>query len=501
MKVLIATDLLISMLLREDYVDGMDILFVWLKKLKLKWYMDISSLMILTHFSAMQDLSKFDDFRVLRGVPPLTDNILFLKRYFYDVSNETIDEGAKTLLPTLAWLDNGDVDFVITENSTLLKMACHINVDSRVYSIENFIEKCSIEHRSLDPTKGVIVKEVQMKSLDLSDKFFQSFITDYAPSYYSWFKAKENDKVFVSKDTKGKIKAILKLKLELENENYSNIYPNFKPARRLKISSFKVDYTGQKIGERFIRIVITYALKYKVNEIYVTIFNNGNQKRRLIDLLSDYGFFYYGTKDRKEEVYVKKMCPSKELSRRKNFPFVKYDRSAFIVPIHCDYSKDLLPNENIDFDQDDVEPYKSSVKKVITLYGDDNRMCEGTILLFYKMTRENKQRGIFAIGVVENIYRNIETQQQYVLRCRKRSILDDERLKNCWKYRDKNNKIVVVDFLYNYSFNDNTISAEKVNRSKIKMPNIHHQVPIFITKKQYKQIIEGTDYEKNINFD
>lgn len=43
-------------------------------------------------------------------------------------------------------------------------MAHHIKIDNRVYSIENFIEKCAIEHRNLDPIKGVIVKEEMMKT-------------------------------------------------------------------------------------------------------------------------------------------------------------------------------------------------------------------------------------------------------------------------------------------------------------------------------------------------
>ena len=35
MKVLVATDLLASMLLHKDYVDGMDILFMWFRKLRI----------------------------------------------------------------------------------------------------------------------------------------------------------------------------------------------------------------------------------------------------------------------------------------------------------------------------------------------------------------------------------------------------------------------------------------------------------------------------------
>lgn len=501
MKVLIATDLLISILLQKDYVDGMDILFMWLKKLRAIWYMDISSLMILTHFSGTQNLSKFNDFHYLKSIPPETDNIIFLRNYYSHIVKEPVPEGVKTLLPNLAWLDNGDVDFMITENPVLFDMAHQINIDNRVYSIENFIEKCAIEHRDIDPVKGVVVKEERMENLSLKDRFFQSFIKDYSPYYLSWFLERGLDKVYVSKDVRGDVKAILKLKVEHYDEDYSNIHPSFMPAKRMKISSFKVDYTGQKIGERFIRIIISCALKEKVAEIYVTIFNNSQQKKRLVNLLADYGFYYHGIKDLNEEVYVKKMLPSKKLSLRKNFPFVRYENSAFIVPIHHEYSKDLLPFVNADLDEEDVEPYKCSIKKVITLYGDDSRMQEGTVLLFYKMTKEKKERGIIAIGVVENINRNIKTEQQYVLCCRKRSILDDKRLEHCWKWRDKVKRLVVADFLYNYSFNVDAISEERIKQSKIDLTDIHHQVPLYITKDQYKEIIKGTEYAQDIDFD
>lgn len=501
MKVLIATDLLISMLLQKDYVDGMDILFMWLKKLKYTWYMDISSLIILTHFSEAQNLSIFNDFQLLKEIPPQTENILILKNYYSHITQEPVKDGLKTLLPNLAWLDNGNVDFIITENPVLFDMAHHIKIDNRVYSIENFIEKCAIEHRNLDPIKGVIVKEEMMKNLSLEDKFFLSFINDYSPYYFSWFLEKASDKVYISKDLKGKIKAILKLKVEFDNENYSNISPIFTPAKRMKISSFKVEYTGQKVGERFMRIIISCALREKVDEIYVTIFNNSQQKMRLVRLLSDYGFYYHGIKDNNEEVYVKKMRPLKTLSARNNFPFVRYESSAFLVPIHHEYSKDLLPQVDANVNKEDIEPNKYSIKKVITLYGDDYRIQTGTVLLFYNMTKEKKERGIIAIGVVENIYRDIYTEQQYILRCRKRSILDDKRLQLCWEWRDKDKKLVVVDFLYNYSFNEKVIPEDRIRQCKVDLTGIHHQTPLYITKKQYKDLIKGTDYAKDIDFD
>ena len=117
------------------------------------------------------------------------------------------------------------------------------------------------------------------------------------------------------------------------------------------------------------------------------------------------------------------------------------------------------------------------------------------------MTSEIVKRGIIAIGVAENVYRNIKTEQQYVLRCRKRSILDNERLKNCWQRQEKNKTLVVAEFLYNYSFNENIITESKIRQCGVNLMNIHHQIPLYITKEQYKQIINGTEYAQRVDFD
>ena len=75
---------------------------------------------------------------------------------------------------------------------------------------------------------------------------------------------------------------MLKLKIEDVDEDYSDIIPLFPKAKRLKICSLKVDYTGEKLGERFMRIIFDHALENKVDEIYVTIFNmfSGRSLRR-----------------------------------------------------------------------------------------------------------------------------------------------------------------------------------------------------------------------------
>ena len=77
------------------------------------------------------------------------------------------------------------------------------------------------------------IKKVLLGDLDINDVFFNSFKEDY-PEYEEWFFRKKNDTVSVIMEN-NKIKALLKLKIENETEDYSNIIPDFKPKKRLKI--------------------------------------------------------------------------------------------------------------------------------------------------------------------------------------------------------------------------------------------------------------------------
>lgn len=496
MKVLIATDLLISYLQKRDYVDGLDLLFQWLRTLKYKWYTDISSITILTHFFTIDKLSALNSFSILKGVPPKSDKLQLLKEQIKFI-NEDKKTNLISLIPQLSWLNNGDVDFLITENDNLRSLAKIIGLEGRTYSLEGFISKCSIEHRDVDFNKGIYVQIEKMKELSLSDKFFKTFIDEYSPYYKTWFHKKGNDDVYVSKDNKGKIKALLKLKIETRKEDYSDISPEMKPAKRLKISSFKVDYTGHKLGERFLHIIFDTAIKEKVDEIYVTIFDNSSLRRKLINMISQWGFRFFGYKNGKECVYVRSMHNFNFQNPREYFPYVKFNNTAFIVPVHHEYAKDLVPSISLDADKKDVEPYKCSIKKMVTLYNDDNNLKVGSILLFYRMEKKIDKRGIIAIGTVENIHRNIENEKQFLLYSRKRSALDNEQLSGCWRRSDY--KIIIADFLYNYSFGNHIIPITRLEDNGIELTDIHHQQLIPINESQYRAIIKGTYYEKNID--
>lgn len=131
-----------------------------------------------------------------------------------------------------------------------------------------------------------------LSELDINDKFFDSLKEDYS-NFEEWFKKKQdgNTKCYVTMNN-GNITSLLILKIEYEDEDYSNFTIPFNKSKRLKICTFKVTDKGKGIGEEFINIISREAINNNINEIYVTIYD---KHKSLIILLKKNGFYEYTT--------------------------------------------------------------------------------------------------------------------------------------------------------------------------------------------------------------
>src|SRR5690606_18225287 len=107
-------------------------------------------------------------------------------------------------------------------------------------------------------------------------------------------------------------------------------------------------YNGFKLGERFLKIIFDNALRYDVEEIYVTIFDRTDEQKRLIELLKDWGFIYHGIKHGAggdEHVYVRDFVPQvNATSPNLTYPFFSGYGKKFIVPIYPEYHTELFPD-------------------------------------------------------------------------------------------------------------------------------------------------------------
>ena len=150
MNVLIGTDVLLYYLQKQE-LDGIVMLFSWIDKIKSKKFIDLSSIAILTNFVSLDSFEELSSFEILKGVKPKNRKIEEIEQADFLLKGFNY----RPLLAQLNWLFYDDVDYLITENSLSHNIARILEIDDKVFSIEGFIEKCSIEHLELDETLGI----------------------------------------------------------------------------------------------------------------------------------------------------------------------------------------------------------------------------------------------------------------------------------------------------------------------------------------------------------
>ncbi|MGH1363280.1 MAG: PIN domain-containing protein [Calditrichia bacterium] len=353
-------------------------------------------------------------------------------------------------------LYNGRVDLIITEDRGIHSKADRLGISEKVYKIDSYLEKVTAENPDLKDYKVLAVRKKHFGEVNLQDQFFDSFKTDYQ-EFEKWFNRKEGEICYVC-DTDNAIGAFLYLKVEDKNEGYGDIEPAFRPKKRLKIGTLKVTSNGYKLGERFLKIVFDNAQNYKVDEIYVTIFDKREDQIRLMKLFEDWGFVFWGTKNTRngtEKVFIRDFSPTFNMTNPKLiFPFVSRNNTNYIVPIYPRYHTELLPdsvltNETPD-DYIENEPHRNALQKVYISRSFNRDLNRGDLILFYR-TGGYYKSVITTLGIVDSMYDNISSEKRFLELCRKRSVFTDEELLKHWYYNKKHPPFI-VNFLYVQTF-------------------------------------------------
>lgn len=150
--------------------------------------------------------------------------------------------------------------------------------------------------------KNIVLEVKQLKDLDINDRFFDSLKNEYK-DFIIWFNNHLDRKAYITFQD-NKIASILILKIEDKNENYKDFNKEFKPSKRLKICTLKVDVKFKNIGTKYLELAYNEALKNNVNEIYITLYTN---HKDLINLLEKNNYIYYCDKSNNEKVYINKI--------------------------------------------------------------------------------------------------------------------------------------------------------------------------------------------------
>lgn len=467
MRVLLDTNIIIHREAATVVKEDIGVLFRWLDRLHH---------VKCAHPITAQELEKHEDpkvrkvfriklsnYEVLKTAAPLSEEV---HRVCDPLDENENDLNDSRIINELC---AGRVDALITEDRKLLTKASRLGVADRAFTIDSFLEKVTAENPELADYKVLSVQKDYFGNLDLSDDFFLTFKDDY-PGFELWFNRKADETAYVCR-TEGKLIALLYLKTEGRDEDYSDIAPPLAKKKRLKIGTFKVTLNGFRLGERFLKIVFDNALRFDVEEIYVTAFDKRIEQQRLINLLEDYGFSPHGLKKGpggQELVYVRSFARvANRKSPKLTYPFFSSARRIFIVPIYPQYHTELFPDSILrtespaDFVEN--EPHRNAISKVYISRSIERNLDTGDVIIFYR-TGGYYKSVVTTVGIVESVVQDIRTEADFIRLCRKRSVFSDEDLAKHWNY-NRRNRPFIVNFLYTYSLSE-ADQFEKVDRNR-----------------------------------
>ena len=454
MRILLDTNILIHREAAIVVMENIGVLFNWLDRLGHEKCVHPASV---AEIKKHQDerirrsfLTKLASYQLIQHPAPLHPQVQALGHELDRTENGRID----TVIINELFCDR--VDYLISEDRGVARKAERLGIADRLFTVDAFLEKATAENPGFADYKVLAVKKEHFGDVNLPDPFFDSFRRDY-PGFDKWFNRKAEEPAYICRDN-DTIVAFLYLKLEGEREPYPDIAPAFRPKRRLKIGTMKVELNGYKIGERFLKIVFDNAIRQHVDEVYVTIFERTLEQQRLVGLLRDFGFVQAGVKRNPfgdELVLARDLTPAFNAQDPKlTFPFVSGSGRTFIVPIYPEYHTELLPDSILKTEspKDFVEhsPHRNAIRKVYISRSIFRALQPGDTVIFYR-TGGYYQGVATSIGVVDKVIRNIANEEQFIRLCRKRSVFTDDELRKHWNYNPRNRPFI-VEFLYAYAF-------------------------------------------------
>ncbi len=421
-------------------------------------------------------ISKLEVYKIIDNPPRATKE--FNKQVGCKNENDLIDN------EMLYAVVKNCVSYFITNDKRLLKKSESLKLKDRVLSIDDAIEKFKQEEKVVVETPVFIKKEF-LYNMDLEDDFFSTLRFDYK-GFDEWFikKQRNEEKAYVTITEDNKVTSFLMLKEEDEKEDYSAFEKTFSPAKRIKVSTFKVADTGKKIGECFIKIMINEAIQKNVDEIYVTTFE---KQESLIYLLKQYGFdlFTHKNTTKSDDTVEREAIYVKNIKDKSQYPFVQLkDQGIFIFPVIPKYHKLLFEDaeEEYQISIDDTQGENISanaIKKAFISNAKIKKIKPGDIVLFYA---SHNKRAITTLGIVETTWNEFESQEEIFNIVRKRTAYDKDELKQVTQLDS-----LVIMFKHYITFK-NQITYDFLYNNGI--VNGYIQGPISIDREDLEKIIE-----------
>ena len=500
MKALLDTNIIIHREASKVINQDVGILYRWLERIKYTKCVHSLSIAEIEKYKDRQIVQSFqiklDSYEQIEIPSPLQAEVKLVS------DNDDVNANDINDSQLLNEVFVGRVDILITEDKKIHKKASKLGIEEKVFTIDSFLEKTFAEHPDLVNYKVLNVQKLKFGRINLNDDFFTSLKEDYI-GFDKWFIKKFDEEAYITVNSNnGLLLSFLYLKVEDNDEVYSDIVPVFTSKKRLKVGTFKVINNGFRLGERFMKIIFDNALKNNVDEIYVTIFDKRDEQKRLIDLLEIWGFVLWGTK-KNELVYVRDFKKKTDKNLLKQcYPFISRNNKNFIVPIYPDYHTELLPDSilNTESPEEFIEdfPHRNGVNKVYVSRALLPHPEEGDILIFYR-TGGYFKSVISTIGVVQEAKYDFESEEDFVLYCRKSSVFPEDQLRAMWNYSQT--KPFVLKFLYVYSFPHRINMKELIDLQVLSGVNDAPRGFKQITKEQFNNILQATKSDESFIID
>jgi hypothetical protein len=251
-----------------------------------------------------------------------------------------------------------------------------------------------------------LLEKRKFKEINIQDPFFDSLKSDYQ-EFSTWFYRKAEEEAYVFYED-GHVQGFLYLKQE--SGPILDITPNILGDILLKIGTFKINPHGTRLGERFIKKALDYAITIKAVKCYVTIFE---KHQGLVELLERYGFVRIGikqTQNGNEMVLVKNLSVITG-DILMDYPLINTDgNQKFVLSIYPQYHSNMFPdsilkNENINILED--VSYTNSIHKIYVTRMKVYKLEKGDILVMYRTKPEGKSAKygsvVTSVCVVEEV--------------------------------------------------------------------------------------------------
>ena len=406
------------------------------------------SIQTYVHPSSVAEISKYKDEAVRKtmltklAAYSVLPKSTYEKDDFFDavVSKYSQDENSKIDNALLREIYDDNIGILLTDDIPILRKAEELYIRDKVLTSAELLSYFENKYPQNIEYKMLAVKLKPISEIDLTSTFFDTLREDYGGvDFDRWLKKKahQGEQAYVFEDAEG-LKGFLYLKTEEKDEDYSDITPILPPKRRLKVGTFKIERTGFRLGERFLKIIFDNAKNQKVDEIYVTLFEDKRDGvKHLKSTMEQWGFVKHGLKKNGEAVLVKTLERYNDQNDPKlNYPLVSPAANHYFLPIYSQYHTDLFPdmilkNENMHLYKENKAHRYALEKIYLTGAYDLKGARKGDLILIYRTGERYPKKYssvVTGVAIIENIIKT-RTADECIEICKNRSIFTEEEIR------------------------------------------------------------------------